>query len=219
MSDVGRTRVVILISGSGTNLQAIIDAQTNGELDIDIVGVISDRPDAFGLERAVNAGIHTETVDYKNCASRTAFDAELANVLAALKPDLIVLAGYMRILADSTVNAYQGRMLNVHPSLLPAYPGLNTYARALAAGEKWHGTTVHFVIPELDAGPPILQYRVSIKTDETEAELRERVQQGEYIIYPQAIGWFAASRIGFQDGQAVVDGEILTAAIIVDEVL
>jgi phosphoribosylglycinamide formyltransferase-1 len=219
MSNPERIRVVILVSGSGTNLQAIIDAQTNGELNIDIVGVVSDRPDAFGLERAANAGIHTETVDYKNCASREAFDTELTNVLAALKPDLVVLAGYMRILADSTVNAYQGRMLNVHPSLLPAYPGLNTYARALAAGEKWHGTTVHFVIPELDAGPPILQYRVEIRTTEAEAELRARVQAGEYIIYPQAISWFATGRIGFQDGQALLDGEILTEAVIVDETL
>jgi phosphoribosylglycinamide formyltransferase-1 len=219
MSNSERIRVVILISGSGTNLQAIINAQAKGELDINIVGVISDRPDALGLERATSAGIHTETVDYKNCGSREAFDTELTNVLAALKPDLVVLAGYMRILAASTVNAYQGRMMNVHPSLLPAYPGLNTYARALAASEKWHGTTVHFVIPELDAGPAILQYRVKVRAAETEAELRARVQTGEYIIYPQAINWFAAGRIGFRDGQTLVDGEILTEAVVVDEAL
>ena len=219
MSGAERIRVVILISGSGTNLQAIIDSQTKGELNIDIVGVISDRPDAFGLQRAAKANIHTEVIDYKSHASREAFDTALTHLLAKLHPDLIVLAGYMRILADPTVNAYEGKMLNVHPSLLPAYPGLDTYTRALAAGETWHGTTVHFVIPELDAGPPILQYRVRIKANETAAELRERVQRGEYIIYPQAIGWFAASRIGFQDGQAVVDGEILTKAIIVDEAL
>ena len=219
MSGTERIRVVILISGSGTNLQAIIDSQTKGELNIDIVGVISDRSDAFGLQRAAKANINTEVIDYKSHASREAFDTALTHLLAKLHPDLIVLAGYMRILADSTVNAYEGKMLNVHPSLLPAYPGLDTYTRALAAGETWHGTTVHFVIPELDAGPPILQYRVRIKANETAAKLSERVQRGEYIIYPQAIGWFAASRIGFQDGQAVVDGEILTAAIIVDEAL
>jgi phosphoribosylglycinamide formyltransferase-1 len=219
MSNSERIRVVILISGSGTNLQAIIDAQAKGELDINIAGVVSDRPDAYGLERATNAGIHTATVDYKNCASRAAFDTELTNVLTALKPDLVVLAGYMRILAASTVNAYQGRMLNVHPSLLPAYPGLKTYARALAAGEKWHGATVHFVIPELDAGHAILQYRVKVRAAETEAELRARVQTGEYIIYPQAINWFAAGRIGFRDGQTLVDGEILTEAVVVDEAL
>jgi phosphoribosylglycinamide formyltransferase-1 len=217
MSNPEQIRVVILVSGSGTNLQAIIDARNNAELDIDIVGVVSDRPAAFGLQRAADAGIHTETVDYKNFASREAFDTELTHVLAALKPDLVVLAGYMRILADATVNAYQGRMLNVHPSLLPAYPGLNTYTRAMAAGEKWHGTTVHFVIPELDAGPPILQYRVAIRPAETEAELRTRVQAGEYIIYPQAISWFAAGRIGLQDGLAVVDGKTLSAAVVMDE--
>jgi phosphoribosylglycinamide formyltransferase-1 len=217
MSNTERIRVAILISGGGTNLQAIIDAQAEGKLAIDIVGVISDRPGVFGLERASKANIHTQTVDYKSHATRAGFDAELARLLATLQPDLVVLAGYMRILDDSVVNEYQGRMLNVHPSLLPAYPGLNTYARALAAGETWHGTTVHFVIAELDAGPPILQYRVRIREDETETELRTRVQQGEYIIYPQAIGWFADGRIGFSNDQTILDGKALTQAIVIDE--
>ncbi|MCP4091073.1 MAG: phosphoribosylglycinamide formyltransferase [Gammaproteobacteria bacterium] len=218
MSSTERTRVLILISGSGTNLQAIIDSQAKGELNIDIVGVISDRPDAYGLQRAAKAHIHTEIIDYKSHKSRKSFDAALTALLTKLHPDLIVLAGYMRILAEATVNAYEGKLLNVHPSLLPAYPGLNTYARALAAGEIWHGSTVHFVVPELDAGPPILQYRVKITANETEAALQARVQQGEYIIYPQAINWFTEGRITYGDGQASVDGKILTKPFIINEI-
>jgi len=217
MSDAERLRVVVLISGNGTNLQAIIDAQTKGKLDIDIVGVLSDRADAFGLRRAAKADIHTEIIDPKDFDTPEAFNTTLAAALAALKPDLVVLAGYMRILADSIVNAYQGRMLNVHPSLLPAYPGLNTYTRALEAGESLHGSTVHFVIPALDSGPPILQYRVQIGASETEPELRKRVQQGEYIIYPQAIGWIADGRLMVHKGRIMLDGEELLKPVVIDQ--
>jgi phosphoribosylglycinamide formyltransferase-1 len=217
MSDAERLRVVVLISGNGTNLQAIIDAQTKGKLDIEIVGVLSDRADAFGLKRAANAGIHTEIIDPKGFHTPEAFDAALAGTLEGLKPDLVVLAGYMRILADSIVNAYQSRMLNIHPSLLPAYPGLDTYKRALEAGESLHGTTVHFVIPQLDSGPPILQYRVQIGGSETEPELRKRVQQGEYIIYPQAIGWIADGRLTVHKGRIMLDGEELLKPVVIDQ--
>lgn len=206
------TRVAVLISGSGSNLQAIIDAQ----LDINIVAVLSDRPAAYGLERATAAGIHSTAINYKSFSHADDYNAALATALDALNPDLIVLAGYMRILPDNIVNAYAGRMLNVHPSLLPAYPGLDTYNRALAAGESHHGSTVHFVIPELDAGPPILQYRVQILPAETEPELRERVQQGEYIIYPRTIEWFAAGRLRMDNNQVMLDGTALSEAVIVD---
>jgi len=209
---VSITRVAVLISGSGTNLQAIIDAQ----LDINIVAVLSDRPAAFGLERATAAGIYSTAINYKSFSHTDDYNAALATALDALNPDLIVLAGYMRILPDNIVNAYAGRMLNVHPSLLPAYPGLDTYNRALAAGESHHGSTVHFVIPELDAGPPILQYRVQILPAETEPELRERVQQGEYIIYPRTIEWFAAGRLQLDNNQVMLDGTALSEAVIVD---
>lgn len=216
MSGSARPRIVVLISGTGTNLQAIIDARDSGQLNINIVGVLSDRPGINGLQRAADAGIHTETIDYKRSPSRTDFDSRLAEKLAALQPDLVVLAGYMRILPEDTVSAYTGRMLNVHPSLLPAYPGLDTYARALAAGETWHGTTVHFVTPTVDAGPRVLQYRVPVRDTDTEPQLRERVQQGEYLIYPRAIEWFADGRLKLNDGQVILDGKQLATPAIVE---
>jgi phosphoribosylglycinamide formyltransferase-1 len=206
------TRVAVLISGSGTNLQAIIDAQ----LDINLVGVISDRPEAQGLQRATHAGIETAAINYKSFAQADDYNAALAAALDALKPDLIVLAGYMRILPDAIVNSWSGRMLNVHPSLLPAYPGLDTYNRVLAAGDSHHGSTVHFVIPELDAGPPVLQYRVEIRPAETEPDLRARVQQGEYIIYPQAIAWFAGGRLQLDNQQVTLDGTVLQQPVVID---
>jgi phosphoribosylglycinamide formyltransferase-1 len=217
MTSAGRLRVAVLISGSGTNLQAIIDANADGKLGIDIVGVISDRPEARGLQRADAAGIPTFPIDYNACADRAQYDERLEHTLAQLNPGLIVLAGYMRILPAATVNRYRGRMLNIHPSLLPAYPGLNTYARALEAGETWHGTTVHFVTPELDAGPAILQYKVQISTDETEADLRDRVQRGEYMIYPEAISWFATGRIELHDETVTLDGKPVSEPVIINE--
>ena len=163
MTDSGLLRVAVLISGSGTNLQAIIDAVAAEKMPVELVAVLSDRPDAYGLQRAAAAGIPAIPLNYKAFASRGDYNARLASELAKLRPDLVVLAGYMRILPAEIVNTFSGRMLNVHPSLLPAYPGLNTYARALAAGEKQHGATVHYVTPELDSGPAIIQYRVPVR--------------------------------------------------------
>jgi phosphoribosylglycinamide formyltransferase-1 len=217
MSPAARLRVAVLISGSGTNLQAIIDANAGGNLGIDIIGVISDRPDALGLQRARDADIPAIAIDFAACANRSHYDKQLAQELSTLAPDLVVLAGYMRILPTATVNQFRGRMLNIHPSLLPAYPGLDTYTRALAAGEAWHGSTVHFVTPELDAGPGILQYRVRIHADETEPTLRARVQNGEYNIYPQAIAWFAASKIKLQDNTVIMDGKPVDGPAVIDE--
>ena len=209
-------RIAVLVSGSGTNLQAIIDAVRAGELPVQIAAVLSDNPDAFGLDRARECGIPAIAIDFHGCTDRATYDRQLRRQLADLNPDLVVLAGYMRILDATTVNDFAGRMLNVHPSLLPAYPGLHTYRRALEAGEELHGTTVHFVIPELDAGPPVVQYRVKVQPDDTEQSLRDRVQTGEYVIYPLAIGWIATGRLAFADGAPLLDGEPLTQPRIID---
>jgi phosphoribosylglycinamide formyltransferase-1 len=209
-------RTVVLVSGSGSNLQAIIDARLAGQLPVALAGVISDRPGAGALARAARAGIPGHVVDCQ-ALGRPAFDAALADVVDGLAPDLVVLAGFMRILDAGLVTRYAGRMLNVHPSLLPRHPGLHTYRRALEAGDREHGATVHFVIPALDAGPAILQYRVRIWPGDTEATLRARVQRGEHRIYPQAIAWFAAGRLALRDGSAWLDGRALEGPVVVDE--
>lgn len=217
MSESAPLRIAVLVSGSGTNLQAIIDAVQAGKLPVRIAAVLSDNPEAYGLDRARDNGIPAIAIDFRNCATRSVYDRQLRRQLADLNPDLVVLAGYMRILDDATVNDYQGRMLNVHPSLLPAYPGLHTHRRVLEAGEPFHGSTVHFVIPELDAGPPLLQYRVKVHPQDTEQSLRERVQRGEYQIYPLAIRWIAEGRISFAAGAPTLDGEPLAQPEILDE--
>lgn len=212
-----RLRVAVLVSGSGTNLQAIIDARNAGDLAIDIAAVISDRPEARGLARATAAGIPARGLDRRAFASRTVYDAALQSCLEDVAPDLVILAGYMRIIATQTVEHFAGRMLNIHPSLLPAYPGLNTYARVLAAGDSWHGSTVHYVIPELDSGPPVIQFRVPVRANESEQSLQKRVQQGEYVIYPRAIGWIADGRLKWREGRVFLDGEPLDTPRIIDE--
>ena len=216
MSDNGALRIAVLVSGSGTNLQAIMDAVQTGDIPVRIAAVLSDNPDAYGLDRARECGIPAIAIDFAGCSDRATYDRQLRRQLADLNPDLVVLAGYMRILDDATVTDFTGRMLNVHPSLLPAYPGLHTYRRALEAGEEWHGTTVHFVIPELDAGPPVVQYRVKVQPDDTEQSLRDRVQTGEYLIYPLAIGWIATGRLGFENGEPMLDGEPLTQPRVIE---
>ncbi len=217
MTGAKRVRTVVLVSGSGTNLQAIIEHAQSGSLGIKLTGVISDRPGVLALERAKRANIPALTVNHAQAGSSEAFQQQLGAALAELNPELIVLAGFMRILSPELVGTWAGRMLNVHPSLLPKYPGLHTYRRALEAGEKEHGSTVHFVIPELDAGPGILQYRVPIRPGESEDSLRARVQQGEYLIYPRAIAWFAAGRLALKDGSTWLDGERLSAPVVVEE--
>lgn len=211
------TRTVVLVSGGGTNLQAIINEIRSGELAINLCGVISDRAGILGLERADKTGIPTRVIDYTKFARRADADAALAAELAAIAPDLVVLAGFMRILTDELVQQYPGRMLNIHPSLLPKYRGLHTYRRALEAGDNQHGSTVHFVTPELDAGPSIIQYRVPIHAGETETSLAARVQQGEYLIYPRAIRWFADGRLRLDDGEVWLDGLPLTEPVILNE--
>lgn len=218
MSSASPLRTVVLVSGSGSNLQAIIDHTQSGSLGIQLTGVISDRPGVLALERARRASIPALTIDHAQAGSSAAFQQQLGTALAELDPQLVVLAGFMRILSPAVVSAWEGRMLNVHPSLLPKYPGLHTYRRALEAGDSVHGSTVHFVIPELDAGPGILQYRVRIRPGDNEDSLRARVQQGEYLIYPRAIAWFAAGRLALKDGSTWLDGERLGAPVVVEEV-
>lgn len=213
----GGPRTVVLVSGDGSNLQVILDHAGRGTLGISVAGVVSDRSGVRALERATAAGVPALAVDYAAAGSRPVFSARLARVLADLGPDLLVLAGFMRILDADLVEQYRGRMLNVHPSLLPKYPGLHTYQRALEAGDSEHGATVHFVIPELDAGPGILQYRVQIRPGDTESSLRDRVRKGEHQIYPRAIAWVAAGRALLKDGSVWLDGTRLERPVVVDE--
>ena len=210
-------RTAVLISGGGTNLQAIIDAVTAGNLHIRLEAVISDRPDAFGLARAREAGIPAQVIDYASFGTRTDAEIELADALEKLNPELVVLAGFMRILPADLVERFPGRMLNIHPSLLPRHRGLDTYRRALEAGDDWHGSTVHFVTSELDAGPAIIQYRVPVHPDESEASLSERVRSGEYLIYPRAIGWIADGRVELEGDAIRFDGRILDGPEVVNE--
>lgn len=210
-------RTVVMASGSGTNLQAIMDETAAGRLAIELVGVVSEQPAAHALQRARAADVAAIDVDIGNFPDRAEFDIELDNAVSSLAPDLVILAGYMRILADELVLRYAGKMLNIHPSLLPKYPGLDTYAKALSAGDTWHGSTVHFVTPDLDAGPQIIQYRVKVKPGETEESLARRVQRGEYIIYPRAIGWLASGRLTVEDDRVRLDGETLKEPIQVEE--
>ena len=201
-------RTAILISGSGTNLQAFIDAVAAGDLDLDLCVVFSNRPDAYGLERAKKAGIPTACIEHGNYPDRESFDRAVIEKLDEFTPDLLILAGFMRILSPAFVDHYEGKILNIHPALLPKFPGLNTHQRALDAGEEWHGSTVHFVTEELDGGPRILQGRLRIDPAESADELQSRVQAIEHMIYPEAAGLVGSGRVVFKDGQSLVDGEI-----------
>lgn len=204
-----RCRVVVLISGSGSNLQTLIDGQQQGSLAIDIVAVISNKPNVLGLERAQKAGIAQHTINHRDYEDREAFDQALAAVIDNYQPDLVVLAGFMRILTGDFVRNYHGRMFNIHPSLLPKYQGLHTHQRALDANDECHGVSVHFVTEELDGGPLIVQAIVPINTGDTADTLAKRVQQQEHIIYPLAVEWFANKRLRLIDSQVLLDNETL----------
>lgn len=206
--------LVVLISGNGSNLQAIIDAVARGELSADIRAVISNRPGALGLERARRAGIAAEVVDHRRYASREAFDAALQETIDCHRPALVVLAGFMRILTPPFVRHYRGRMLNIHPSLLPAFPGLDTHRRALAARVAQHGVSIHFVTDELDGGPVVIQKAIVIHPSDDAENLAKRVQAEEHRLYPKVIGWFAAGRLKLHDDNHVIfDGKGLTAPL------
>ncbi len=195
--------IVILISGRGSNMEAIVRAAIPGAR---IAAVISNRPQAGGLAFAGQYGIATQVVDHTAFADRTAFDAALAEAIDRHAPDLLVLAGFMRVLTDDFVRRYQGRMVNIHPSLLPAFTGLHTHRRALEAGVKVHGATVHYVTAELDCGPVIVQAAVPVLPDDDEDELAARVLTQEHRIYPQAVRWIIGDRVRLDAGRVIVDG-------------
>jgi phosphoribosylglycinamide formyltransferase-1 len=190
-------------------LQAFIDKAASGDIELDLCLVFSNRADAFGLDRAKKAGIPTACIEHGDFENRESFDRAVAATLDEHEPDLLVLAGFMRILSPWFVHHYEGRVLNIHPALLPAYPGLDTHQRVLDAGEKWHGSTVHFVTEELDGGPRILQGRLAVAVGETADELCARVQAIEHQIYPEAANWFGQGRLEMRDGDAWLDGKRL----------
>lgn len=201
-----RCKTAILISGSGTNLQAFIDRVTAGELDLELSVVLSNSAEAFGLVRAQNAGIPTACIAHGQFRDRVSFDRAMAEKLDEWQPDLLVLAGFMRILGAGFVERYAGKILNIHPALLPAYPGLDTHQRVLDAGDKWHGSTVHFVTEELDGGPRILQGRLPVIAGTSATQLAKRVQAIEHQIYPEAAGWVGEGRVEYQNGKTWIDG-------------
>ena len=205
-----RCRIVVLISGNGSNLQAIIDHCGNDQTPAEVVGVISNVQSAFGLERARSAGIDAHCLDHREFVSRSAFYEALAALVEGFRPDLVVLAGFMRVLSPSFVDHFAGRLVNIHPSLLPRYPGLDTHKRAIADGAKEHGATVHFVTRDLDAGPVIIQGQVEVLEDDSEHTLATRVHEVEHRIYPEAVSWFASGRLRLQDDVALLDGQPLT---------
>ncbi|AKA37913.1 phosphoribosylglycinamide formyltransferase [Yersinia ruckeri] len=202
-------KIVILISGQGSNLQALIDAQQQGRLSGTICAVFSNHSQAYGLERAAQAAIPAHALDAKSFPDRASFDLALAQAIDAYQPDLLVLAGYMRILSPAFVQHYAGRMLNIHPSLLPKYPGLHTHRQAIDNGDSEHGTSVHFVTEELDGGPVILQAKVPIFAEDSEDEVIQRVQVQEHSIYPLVVSWFSEGRLEMRDNAAWLDGNKL----------
>lgn len=200
---------VILISGNGSNLQAILDAVQYEHLPITIRAVISNNATAHGLQRAQQAGIPTHVIPHQDYASREVFDQVLQKTIDQYQPEMVILAGFMRILTEDFVSHFEGRLLNIHPSLLPKYQGLNTHQRVLDAGEMEHGATVHFVTHELDGGPAILQVHVPVTPGESAQQLAQRVLTYEHKIYPQVIRWFAEGRLSLQSNKVVFDGKAL----------
>lgn len=198
-------RVVILISGRGSNMEALVGAREAGELPVDIVAVISNKADAGGLATAQAHGIATAVVAHKEFATREDFDAALQAKIDGYQPDLVVLAGFLRVLTTAFVEHYAGRMINIHPSLLPAFPGLHTHERAIEAGCKLHGATVHFVTPELDHGPIIVQAAVPVLPGDTPDDLAARVLKQEHVIYARAVRWFAANQLRVKKGVVTVE--------------
>ncbi len=194
-------RIVILISGRGSNMQAIVQRCREQRWPADVVAVLADRPTAAGLAFAQAQGIATGVVDHKGHSERTAFDAALAAAIDAHRPSLVVLAGFMRILGTAFVRRYQGRLLNIHPSLLPAFPGLHTHRRALQAGCQAVGATVHFVTPDLDHGPIVMQSVVAVQPGDDEQTLAQRVLATELVIYPQCVRWFVQGKLSVQSGR------------------
>jgi phosphoribosylglycinamide formyltransferase-1 len=200
--------IVVLVSGRGSNLRAIAACADAGELPVRIAAVISDRAAAGALEWARARGIATHVLDPAAFADRASYGRALGELVERQSPGLVVLAGFMRILSDEFVMRFAGRMLNIHPSLLPKYPGLHTHRRALAAGDREHGASVHFVTPELDGGPVVIQAKVPVLPGDDEDSLAARVLAEEHVIYPQCVGWFAAGRLACREGAIWLDGRL-----------
>lgn len=202
------TPIVILISGGGSNLQALIDAVAAGTLPVAIRAVVSNRADAYGLARAAAAGIPGRVVDHREFDSSREFGLALADCIGEYAPDLVVLAGFMRILHPDFVARFRNRLINLHPSLLPKYPGLHTHRRVLEHGDRAHGASVHFVTEELDAGPVIIQGRIPVEPSDTPETLEEKVRRVEHRILPTAVRWFAQRRLSIVDGRVLLDGRV-----------
>jgi phosphoribosylglycinamide formyltransferase-1 len=202
-------RIVVLISGGGTNLQAIINACKLVDYPGEVVGVVSNIADVYGLTRAQEANIDSTTLSHKLFETRSSYDQALTNAIDKYQPDLVVLAGFMRILTPDFVQHYQGKLLNIHPSLLPKYQGLNTHQRAIDAGDDVHGVSVHFVTEELDGGPVILQAKVPVFDGDQADDLAKRVHEQEHRIYPLVVKWFCEGRLSMQNEKAVLDDEVL----------
>lgn len=197
--------IVILISGRGSNMESLIGSVTSNVLPARVAGVFSNRPEAQGLATAAAHGITTRVIDHTQFANREAFDVAMIEAIDVLSPDLVVLAGFMRILSDGFVRHYEGRLINIHPSLLPSFPGLRTHRQALEAGVRLHGCTVHFVTPVLDHGPIIVQAAVPVLDSDDEVSLAARVMAQEHQIYPLAVRWFVEERLKLVDGRVVLD--------------
>ena len=211
-----RLRVAILISGRGSNMQALIEDCARADNPSEIALVVANKPDAGGLARAGAAGIATAVVSHRTFADRAAFEAQIEEKLRAAGIQLICLAGFMRILSDEFVAAWRDRMINIHPSLLPSFRGLDTHARALAAGARFHGCTVHFVRPEMDTGPIIVQAAVPINSGDTPDSLAARVLSAEHRIYPLALRWIAEGRVRVENERAIVEGAVAAADLLIN---
>ncbi|RLW54701.1 MAG: phosphoribosylglycinamide formyltransferase [gamma proteobacterium symbiont of Stewartia floridana] len=214
MTGTQHPKVVVLISGNGSNLQAIIDASQH-HLPIEIAAVISNRPGVYGLQRAASAAIETAVLDHQAFADRASYDQALIELIDRYQPELVVLAGFMRILTTPFVRHYAGRLLNVHPSLLPKYTGLHTHKRALEAGEQLHGVSVHFVTEELDGGPLIAQAQVAVLPEDDPQSLAARVLEKEHQLYPLVVGWYAQKRLQLNEtGEVILDNEKLLRPVV-----
>ena len=211
---MAKASLVVLISGSGSNLQAIIDAIKANQLDAEISAVISNKVSARGLDRAAAENITTHVVDHKDYPNREAFDNALMDIIDPLDPDLVILAGFMRILTEGFIKRYHNRLINIHPSLLPKYKGLHTHRQAIKNADEIHGASVHYVSDELDSGPVILQAEVPVKTDDTEQTLAARVLVEEHKLYPKAIELHVSGRVAFNDEQLYFDGKPLNAPLL-----
>lgn len=206
-------RIAVLASGQGSNLQALINACNTGVIRGSIVGLLTNRPDAYAITRAQQANIRHVVINHQDYANREVFEADLISTLNGWQPDLIVLAGFMRVLTESFVTRFSGQIINIHPSLLPAYKGLNTHHRVLTAGEQLHGCSVHFVTPELDSGAVIAQALLMVDLDETAEQLAARIHQLEHQLYPRIVSWIAAGRVALLGNRVYLDGQPMTHPI------